>query len=227
MKKLILILNMAGCLVAYQAFGQTTIGVSGTNEVVSLGTTSVSDPLTLTINGTNTIGTVESVNMLLRTGSTGGSNGASFFTIGSVTPTSPYTLTNSNPSNVAFNTAGDAANSGTTVSTPTSDLGSNAPAGSAPSVASSGTTTIPFENINFSLAPNTPAGVYSFSVTLGGLSDSQGSWIDNTNSATFDINSAPTFTITVVPEPATLSLLGLSGLGSFGLTVLRARRKIS
>jgi PEP-CTERM motif len=33
------------------------------------------------------------------------------------------------------------------------------------------------------------------------------------------------YTITVVPEPATLSLLGLGALGSFGLTVLRARRK--
>jgi hypothetical protein len=33
------------------------------------------------------------------------------------------------------------------------------------------------------------------------------------------------YTITIVPEPATLSLLGLGGLGSLGLTALRARRR--
>jgi PEP-CTERM motif len=33
------------------------------------------------------------------------------------------------------------------------------------------------------------------------------------------------YTITVVPEPGTLSLLGLGALGSLGLTALRARRK--
>ena len=33
------------------------------------------------------------------------------------------------------------------------------------------------------------------------------------------------YTFTIVPEPATLSLLGLGALGSFGLTLLRARRK--
>jgi hypothetical protein len=33
------------------------------------------------------------------------------------------------------------------------------------------------------------------------------------------------YTITVIPEPATLSLLGLGSLGSVGLTLLRARRR--
>jgi hypothetical protein len=32
------------------------------------------------------------------------------------------------------------------------------------------------------------------------------------------------YTFTVVPEPSTWSLLGLGGMGSFGLTWLRARR---
>lgn len=221
MKKSILILCAAMGLAHYAA-GQT-ISVTGQNITATPGST-VGDQLTLAITGTNSITNVESVNMLLRTGSTGGSNGASFFTVSSVTPTSPFTLTNSNPSNVAFNTAGDSANSGTTVSNPTSDLGSNAPSASAPTVSGSGTTSIPFETANFALSPSTPVGVYSFSVTLGGLPDSQGSWIDNTSNATFDINSAPTFTITVVPEPATLSLFALGAIGAVGLNFLRARR---
>src|ERR1700719_448469 len=148
MKKSILILCAAMGLAHYAA-GQT-ISVTGQNIIATPGST-VGDQLTLAITGTNSITNVESVNMLLRTGSAGGSNGASFFTMSSVTPTSPFTLTNSNPSNVAFNTAGDSANSGTTVSNPSSDLGSNAPSSSAPTVSGSGTTSIPFETANFAL----------------------------------------------------------------------------
>ncbi|SRR5260370_6387265 len=107
------------------------------------------------------------------------------------------------------------------------DVGANAPMASAVAVASSGTTTIPFETLNFTLAPNTPVGTYTFMVGAGGTGDAaQGSFIDNSSNTGFSVNSEPTFTITVVPEPATLSLLGLSGLGSLGLNILRRRRAL-
>lgn len=232
MKKTILILTAVASLFAYQAFGQATISVTGVNSTIQAGSGStVTLQLSLVINGTNTIGNVESVNMLLRTFAGGGGlNGGGLFSITNITPTSPFTLTNgtapSNSDQIAFGTTGDAANSGTTVNTPSRDTGSNAPAASSPTVASSGLTTIPFETITFkSLSALTPGTFFNFSVTAGGNPDAQGSWIDNSSNAVFNINGTPTFRITVVPEPATWSLLGLGGLGTLGLTVLRARRR--
>jgi hypothetical protein len=218
MKKSFLILAAIVSLATFQAFGQT-ISVNGTSATGSAGST-FTLTLSLTVSGTNTIGNVESVNMLLRT-----LNGSAFFTLGTITPISPFTLANNGAAST-FNTSGDAANSGFTVSNPSIDEGANAPAVSAAPVAGTGTTTFNFETIQFISSGSTPAGVYHFSTTLGGIGDAQGSWVDNSNNATFDINSAPDFTITIaaVPEPATLSLVGLGALGALGMTILRRRR---
>ena len=75
--------------------------------------------------------------------------------------------------------------------------------------------------LNFSLAANAPTGTYTLQLTTIDPVESE---ISDTNSVDHFVGTS-SFTLTVVPEPATLSLLGLGGLGSIGLTLLRGRRK--
>ncbi len=125
---------------------------------------------------------------------------------------------NTSPATVLFtdSTPAEGAASGFTLET--RDLGAVVADTNNPAAA--GTYSDTAMTINLSgLAP----GTYTLEATFSGSRISEQSESGNFNDHAFA--SPSTFTITVVPEPATLSLLGLSGLGSFGLTMLRARRK--
>jgi len=224
MKKLFLILAASVTLLAYQTSAQT-ISVTGTSGTISgaLGST-FDSTISLSITGSNTIGDVESLNMLLRTAAGGGGlSGAGLFSVQFLSGISPFTLPN-NPTTSSFNTVGDANNPGA-VSDPIVDLGASAPA-NPPTVASTGTTSFNVEVLRLTALSTLSPGTYNFYVTDGGIADAQGSWIDNSANLTFDVNDEPLFTITVpvaVPEPSTwVAAIGVVGV--IGYTMLRRRQ---
>src|SRR6266404_4152694 len=102
-----------------------------------------------------------------------------------------------------------------------SDLGATTPTNT--SVASNASYFV--ATLFIKVAATTPNGTYTISTTnLASNGGPKTSTIGDTNFMRHNLPAA-TYTITVVPEPATLSLLGLSGLGSLGLTYLRRNRR--
>lgn len=87
-----------------------------------------------------------------------------------------------------------------------------------------------FETLTLTIAANAPAGTYNFDTAApSGTNDGHGSHISSgsPNNPYYIPDQQAMFQITVVPEPATISLFGLGALGAVGIGLIRARRKDS
>jgi hypothetical protein len=225
MKKSLLILGLA-ILFGYQASAQTITVSSPDSPTVSPGAV-FNVTIQLSVVGTLP-SNVTALNLLLATPGSGANSGVGFFTVKFGSGSADFPTSVGNGTTVSnFNTAGTGANAGFNVSTLTNDLGANAGGGAG--------RTAPFSNVTvdlvqFTVLPGTPVGTYTFRAALTGTVANERTFINDAGNdgpapgGTYNITSAPTFTITVVPEPSTWAFLSLGTFACVGLVMLRRQR---
>lgn len=210
MKKTFLILAGAACVLAQSALAQITLTASPMMQgpINSNGTFNVEFRLNVT---GGTPANVQAFDLLIETLSAN----SGFFSLLSSTPTAPVSgpsgvpqypdaLTSANSSRAGF--AQNQFSQGYTFQSPQS-------------TSNFLLTTLAFQ-VN-----GAPNGTYDFLSTSQNTSGGRGSSINNSGGTTFFVNNPAQFSVTVVPEPATWSMIALGGVAAFGLNRFRAKRR--
>ena len=212
MKKLLLTTILAAAVSS--AFGQASITFNDNNGTPNAGTYNPNDTFNVDVFLTDAAAS-KGVSYWLQTESGAASKisitNESYFNFTTGTQTDfPKAFTSSSGASSGFLTdQGTGANSGLS-----GDLGGTANG----NTVNAGTYQI--STLTFSLN-GLAAGTYHLETTTA---SPKGSIATNTDFSDTSIGQS-VYTFTVVPEPSTWSLLGLGGIGSFGLTWLRARRR--
>jgi len=205
MNKIILTAIAALGLLAQSAFAQYTFSASPTSQTASGGVFSVT--ISLQDTGSTVATNAAAFDLYIATAAAN----SGLFKITSVTGQGVWT--SSGPGAVFPDTLSTAAASGF--------VRNGADMGFSATSVQTGPFTQPIELMNFSYTA--PAGTYVFSTTTTANAGAFFSDVSNSNGDVVE-GTAGTFTITIVPEPTTWSLLGLGGLAAVGMSVLRRRR---
>jgi hypothetical protein len=218
MKKTLLLATLLATFAANYAFAQATVSGSSGSIDVSTGPLFYDATISLTTTA-NQPPDITALNLLLRTPN-GPNSGAGIFNVRFLEAISPFTTSVGTGATSTFAQAGTGPNSGFTLSTPiTNDLGA---AASSPIDNSAGNMNLGVVVLRFTLLDPAAFGTYSFSATLGGINNSEGSFV-NGSTGSADVTGAPNFNITVVPEPSTWALIAVGG-AALGMQMFRRRK---